>query len=271
MKKIFTIIIAASMAASCFSFTSCSQDKKDSSVAETTVEATVNKEKEDKATADEVVDSEADLMMLHGVSQEPVNDFTGSWHITDGEGSQYKSFVYMFDGTTNAVLMTGSVGQIAKYSVADETDDNGNTKTYFASNMMFGINGKYTFKFSDDKQKVVLTSEDGKSKTTLERLATYEYIPIPAENPKIDEKLLGAWRSDDGEMMYFNKSGIMYEVIPGMNFYYATYSADGKTVKWDYSYKSDKNKTDKAEYTVSGNNLTLNGTAYVKISASELV
>ncbi len=162
----------------------------------------------------------------------------------------------MFDGTTKSVLMTGSVGQMAVYSVSDETDDSGKTQTYFESKMLFGINGKYTFKFSDDKQKVVLTNTEDKKTTTLQRLATYEYIPIPSEKPKIDNKLLGAWKCDDGEMLYFNNSGIMYKVMTGINFYFATYNADGKTVNWQYSYKESKPKNEKADYSISGNTLT---------------
>ena len=125
MKKLLTVLLAAAIAASsCISLASCSDDKKEKKEeTSTTVEATVNKEEEDQATKDEADDSEADLMMLHGVSSEPQNDFTGPWQIVDGEGSQYKSFVYMFDGTTKSVLMTGSVGQMAVYSVSDETDD----------------------------------------------------------------------------------------------------------------------------------------------------
>ena len=111
MKKLLTVLLAAAIAASsCISLASCSDDKKEKKEeTSTTVEATVNKEEEDQATKDEADDSEADLMMLHGVSSEPQNDFTGPWQIVDGEGSQYKSFVYMFDGTTKSVLMTGSV------------------------------------------------------------------------------------------------------------------------------------------------------------------
>ena len=253
MKKILTLILASAIASSsCAALASCSnnKDEKKESVQNTTVEETVNKAEEDKATSDEAEDSEVDLMMLHGVSSEPENDFTGSWQIVDGEGSQYKSFVYMFDGTTNSVLMTGSVGQIAVYSVKDETDDSGNTQTYFTSQMMFGINGKYTFEFSQDKQKVVLTN---------------------TEDKKTDEKLLGAWRSDDGEMLYFNKSGIMYDVIPNINFYFATYNADGKNVAWEYSYKESKPESNKTEYSVNGNTLTFENVKYEKISASELV
>ncbi len=273
MKKLLTVLLAAAIAASsCISLASCSDDKKEKKEeTSTTVEATVNKEEEDQATKDEADDSEADLMMLHGVSSEPQNDFTGPWQIVDGEGSQYKSFVYMFDGTTKSVLMTGSVGQMAVYSVSDETDDSGKTQTYFESKMLFGINGKYTFKFSDDKQKVVLTNTEDKKTTTLQRLATYEYIPIPSEKPKIDNKLLGAWKCDDGEMLYFNNSGIMYKVMTGINFYFATYNADGKTVNWQYSYKESKPKNEKADYSISGNTLTFDNSTYTKVSSSELV
>lgn len=271
MKKLITVFLAAAIAAcSCAALASCS-DNKEEKKTETTAEATVNKEEEDMATSDEAMDLEADLMMLHGVSENPQNDFTGSWQIVDGEGNQYKSFVYMFDGTDRSILMTGSVGQIGKYSVEDKTDDSGKTQTVFASNMMFGINGEYTFKFSGDKQKVVLTSLSDKKTTTLQRLAAYEYIPIPSEKPVIDKNLLGAWQNEDGEMMYFNNSGIMYEVMPGFNFYYATYNADGKTLSWEYSYTSSKDKKESESYSISGNTLTLGENKYERTSASNLV
>lgn len=266
MKKIIALLLAAVLCASVLC--SCGEDNNNESSGKA-AETTVGKDENNSSTSDEA-DADVDLAKLHGVSDAPENDFGGAWKITDGEGKQYKSFVYMFDGTTKSVLMTGTVGQIAVYGVEDETDDNGKTETYFKSNMMFGINGKYTFKFSDDKKTVVLTNAEDKSKTTLEKLSDYEYIPKPEDKPAVDDKLSGAWKGDDGEMLYFDKSGIMYEVMPGMNFYFATYTADGKKVSWSYSYTSKKLKEEKADYSINGDSLTFNKVTYQRISASEL-
>ena len=273
MKKILTLLLAAAVALSSAVLGGCG-DKKENSGQENTetaasVEATVDKEAEDKATADEMV--EVDLRSLHGMSDNIQNDFAGAWQITDGEGSQYKSFVYQFDGEKTAILMMGTTGFLEKYTVADETDEAGNTRTVFAAELMFGVNGKYTFEFSEDKQKVVLTNVKDQTTTTLSRLATYEYIPIPPADPKIDKNLVGAWSGDDGEMMYFTDSGIMYHVMDGIQFYFATYEADGKTAKWHYSYKENKEKDESEAYSVSGDSLKWGKDSYHRISPSKLV
>lgn len=269
MKKLISLLLVCTIAASGMLLCACgNEDNKDkqkssSQTADTTFAA--------KSTADQSENAEVDLMKLHGISDNIENDFAGSWQIIDGEGKQYKDFVYMFDGTTEAILMTGSVGHIAVYSVEDKTDDKGNKQTVFTAQMVFGINGKYTFKFSADKQQVVLTSLDDNKTTTMKKLASYEYIPIPDSNPKISKNLLGAWKGDDGEMMYFNESGIMYDVMTGINFYFATYSADGKKASWTYSYSNSKIKKESAEYSVKGDTLTFNGHDYKRVSPSELI
>lgn len=270
MKKIIALLLSCTAAASCLTLCACGNDKQSGQESGTSAATTAAAENK-KSSADQSKSGEVDLMKLHGVSDEPQNDFVGAWKITGGEGKQYKSFVYMFDGTTHSVLMTGSVGQIAVYSVDDVADAKGNTQSVFTCQMIFGINGKYTYQFSKDKKQVVLTNIDDKSTTTLEKLDSYEYIPVPEENPKIDKKLVGAWSADDGEMMYFGEDGIMYEVIKGLNFYFATYNADGKKASWAYSYTSSNPKNESAEYSIKGDTLTFNGHDYKRISPSELV
>ena len=275
MKKLLTLLLAGTIALSSAALCGCAGgDKKESSSTDSTkateaAEYTVDKEAENKATVDEL--AEIDLRTLHGVSDNIQNEFAGAWQITDGEGSQYKSFVYQFDGDKTAILMMGSVGNISSYEVTAEADDSGNTKKYMTSMMMFGINGKYTYEFSEDGQEVVLTSDEDNKTTTLKRLATYEYIPLPPAEPKVDKNLVGAWSGDDGEMMYFTDSGIMYHVINGIQFYFSVYQADGKTADWSYSYKDNKEENESETYSVSGDTLTWGKFKYHRISPSELV
>ena len=269
MKKLLITLISAAVVVSAVSFTGCSGNTEEPKPTASTSQTENIPEK--KATPDEIEEPVVDLMSLHGIKSDKIDDFAGAWQITGGVGSQYKSFIYMFDGDENSYLMMGSTGQCAKYSVKDETDENGNTQTVFTSKMMFGIDGKYTFEFSNEKQTLVLTDINDQTETTLQKLATYEYIPIPPKNSKTDEKLLGAWKNNNGGYLYFDKSGIMYETMQNFNFYFCTYNAENNEVSYFYYYTDSKQVKETVTYSVDGDTLIYDDIEYTRISPNELV
>ena len=254
MKKILSFILTCGII---LSFTGCGENTENSEIIETTSLVDENTVK--------VNDIKADLNSLQTYDLENGNEFAGAWKITDGEGSQYESFVYLFDGEKYASIVIDTMGYIGKYTIS--TDDEG--KEIFSAQLMFGINGNYTFEISEDKNTIILTNEETQAETTLERIASFNCIPIPDENAKIDTNLLGAWKSDDGEYYYFDESGIMYQNQYGSIFTYFTYSAENSVITATYSMGEEE--TDTYEYSIQGNTLTLNGYTYKKIPASELI
>lgn len=210
---------------------------------------------------------QADLSKLYEIDYEG-DELAGAWQITDGEGAKYKSFVYMFDGKGKAYLVIGTTGYVENYSLDSVADESGKLTKALTAQLMFGINGIYTTDFSEDKSTVVLTNAEDKTTTTLTRLASYSFIPIPDPEPVVDESLLGAWKDDNGEYFYFDKSGIMYNSINGLSFSFSKYSAkDGKITSVTTTTQDDTTET---AYSVSGDTLTYDGFKYSKIPSDEL-
>lgn len=258
MKLLIKILCAVLALSSIAVFAGCGEDD-DSLVATTSaIEETTEDSKMN-------VTDQADLSKLHAINYEG-DEFAGAWQIVDGEGSKYKSFVYVFDGNKKAYLVIGTTGYIENYSIESKTE-NGQTESIFTAQMMFGINGSYTYQFSEDKNELTLTNTKTKKTTTLNKLATFSYVPIPDPEPVVDEALLGAWKDDNGEYYYFDKSGIMYNSY-GVTFMYAKYSA--KDSKVTYTFTSNKEETNAVDYSVKGDTLTFNGNPFKKIQVSEL-
>lgn len=251
--KMICILLAFSLLAV---FAGCSNNEE-SSVVQTTEQETTA----EPTTSPEEIVTEVDLSALHAVDYDG-NEFAGAWKIIDGEGSQYESFVYMFDGGTSAYLMTGTMGYCGKYELNA-------AKKQIISQLMFGIDGQYIYEFSEDKSTVVLTNTKGGKTTTLEKIVSFSYMPIPDSEPVIDEALLGAWCDENGGYVYFEKNGIMYETQLGVSFTFYSYSAQDGTIDAVY-YMKDK-ETDTMTYSVDGDTLTLNDYEYTRISADELV
>ena len=263
--KIFIKILCVVLALSSIAvFAGCGEDNSKSS-SDPSVEQNDKDSLSDDKSGNSGAD-QADLSKLHAINYEG-DDFAGAWQIVDGEGSQFKSFVYVFDGNKKAYLIVGTNGYVENYSVENKDDGSGNIVSTITAQMMFGINGTYTYEFSDDKNELTLTNIKTKKTTKLKKLATFSYVPIPDPDPVIDEDLLGAWKDKNGEYYYFDKSGIMYENY-GVSFYFAKYSAkDGQIT---YTYTSNKEETKTFKYSVDGDTLTLDGAPYERIPVSEL-
>lgn len=254
MKKI-KAIIAVMLAATCMcAFAGCETNESSNEQPETTehIEVTAEAEKKD-----------FDLRDLHSFDLENGDEFAGAWTITAGAGSKLGDFIYIFDGKSDADLIVGTTGYCGKYSV----DENAKA---FVCQLMFGINGAYTYEKNGDDE-IVLTNSGSKETTTLTRVASVDFLPIPMQDAKIDNGLLGAWKSEDGEYYYFDKSGIMYQNQYGTMFTYYKYSAsDGKLTAVS-NMGEEEDQTDTFEYTVKGDELIIDGYEYTKITTDELI
>lgn len=262
MKRIILKTVCAAMAL-CFAAAAAGCGNSSSSEnTQPTSEGLVLKETEPLTSTAEV-----DLKALHYFTENPEDPFSGAWHITAGVGADLQSFVFMFDGKPDfAYLMCGTMGYIGKYTMTNDSK-NGAVMT---THLMFGLDGTYTYKFSEDNKSAVLTNVDDSSTTTIEKLANYSYMPVPELNPRVDEELLGAWADEMGNYLYFDKNGIMYESSANVNFYLYTYSAHKGTLNLTYYVKGQENK--EATYKVEGDKLTYDGyDGYRKITNEELV
>ncbi len=255
MRKISVKIVSLSFAAALiFAFSGC--DNGSSAAQETTVAATTSATVETTAPSEEKT-----LENLHSYTENR-DDFAGAWSITDGSGSQLESFVYIFSGDGEADLVTGTTGYISTYLVDSK-------KKEFMCQLMYGINGTYTYE-KDGDNKIVLTNTSSSDTTTLTRLDNFSAIPESDGKAKIDSKLVGAWKSESGEYYYFGEDGIMYQNQFSMTFTYYTYSADGGKIT-AVSDMGVGNQDSEFSYSVNGDTLTLDGYEYSRISVSELL
>lgn len=247
-------------------FTTACSDAAGSSATDDTASVQTTAEQTTKQPTKANASNESfDLRSLHVCKENADDDLVGIWQITAGEGSQYKDFYYMFNGEGKSVLISGTSGYFGKYSY-DTDDDNNPT---FTTKLVFGLNGTYTYKLSDDKKTAELTNMDTKAVSTLKKTDDPDFIPTPDKDASIDENLVGCWMSDSGEYLCFDKSGIMYQNLFDYMFAFSNYTAkDGKIVS-TYT-TSDKKTTDKYTYSVDGDTLTLNNDTYSRISFSDL-
>lgn len=259
MNIIYKKIIALSLAImSVTAFAGCDNNDSSDQQETTAVQSTVAPTTVDPA----YLEKTADLEALHSYDEDG-DELAGAWQITGGTGDQFGSFIYTFDGNGRAMLALGNMGYLADYTI-DE-----NEKTIEVK-LVFGLNGKYNYKLSDDKGTITLTNTEDKSTTTIEKLEGFSMTPKPEENPKIDENILGAWLSENGEYLYFGDDGIMYQNLYGMNIIYSTYNAVDGVITSKYSMQ-DEELTDTYKYSVNDKVLTVNDMIYNKIPTSELV
>lgn len=209
------------------------------------------------------IKTEADLSKLHQLTS-PGDAFTGYWKITEGTGSDLKSFVFCFDGAKKAYLMVGTMGYIGNYDLSVKNGEN-----VFTTKLVFGLDGDYTYSFFQNNQIVELKNVSDNTTTTMEKIESFSSIPEAPEDPQIDEAILGAWLDDTGAYLYFGKDGIMYSAQKNINFTFYTYSAaDGKIKAVSAMTEPIE---DEFTYKLDGNTLVFNRYNYKKISADELV
>lgn len=250
MKKIlFNLISAVIVLTMAFSFAGCGEEESTSNTNETKTSSSSSQTK-NKA-------NQVDLSSLHTFDKDG-DKFAGIWQITDGAGSDLTSFYYMFDGNGKADLITGTSGYCGTYGFDD---------TLFACQLMFGINGKYTYEISENK--IELTNSENKENTTLTRVNSLDMIPLPFADFSVDNNLLGAWKSDNGETYYFDKNGIMYQNQYDSMYTYYSYSAQNGKIKTE-SYIGNEKNEEEIDYSIEDNILNMYNMQYKKIDASEV-
>lgn len=260
-KALTRIALAAVLSSSVLVFGGCSDNEESSAPVETESVA------EQETTASSEEQGEFDIKDLQYYDTDSTSSFAGAWKITDGVGSDYSSFVYIFDGNGKATLVVGNTGYCGSYSLT--IDEEVNDIEIFECNLMFGINGEYTFKFSESKDTLYLTYRDGDAASTLEKLSDdYTFVPTAPENPVIDDELIGAWASDNGIYYYFGADGIMYANSYETMFTYYTYSAKDGEITAVYDMNGEITET--YEYSFDGEILTFDGIEYSKIPTSKL-
>lgn len=253
MKHFKNIISAAVVMTMLFSFSACNESNSSSKTEETTAEQ--------QTTAEITYEKEADLTKLHKYDLNG-DDFAGMWKITEGVGDSLESFIFGFDGKKMAYLMIDNIGYIGKYSFGEKDGE----KT-FNTQLLFGLDGTYTYKFSDDKATVELVNVEDQTKTVMQKIDNFCSIPTAKENPKIDEELLGAWMSSFGEYLYFDKNGIMYDSF-SFQYTFSNYNAENGVIASTYKMKQDIE--DEYEYKIDGDVLTFNNDTFMRISAEEI-
>lgn len=201
---------------------------------------------------------------MHAPKENSADPFAGYWKIADGAGSNLKSFIYLFDGDGKASIIIGNMGYCGEYSIST---DSSLGEEVFTCQLMFGINGDYTYAVADDGNKITITNNGEDS--VLERVENPSFVTKAQENPQIDEKLVGAWDCGTGLYYYFGDDGRMYSNSYGTAFTYFNYTAkDGKiTAVYDMSGE----QTDTYEYSFEGNTLTLDGMEYTKITPEKMM
>lgn len=260
MKKIYAKIISLLLIAlTAAAFSGCGDNGSSSSVQQTTAPVTTVQE---TTRADTPNGNNENTKLPFPKYAENGDDFTGAWKITEGEGSQYGSFVFSFNGEGRAAMVIDNSGYFGKYEIEQK-----NGKNAFTTQMIFGLNGEYTYKLSDDKNTITLTNNEDNSAATMQRVESFDCVPS-VENVKIDEDLLGAWKSEDEDTFYFDESGIMYHNQYNTMFNYAAYTAENSKITATYSMGSEM--TDEYEYSLEGGTLKLNGYEYERISVSEV-
>lgn len=260
MKNIFTKSIITLIACSMLGglAVGCTNDTEQSSVPAETLATQATQ----ATSAQEEI--KFSLEALHSPKENSADPFVGYWKIADGAGSNLKSFIYLFDGDGSAAIIIGNMGYCGQYSI---TNDESTGEEIFKCQLLFGINGDYTYTVADNGNKITITNSGEDS--VLERVDNPSFVTKAQDNPQIDEKLVGAWDSGTGLYYYFGDDGRMYSNSYGTTFTYFTYTAkDGKV---NAVYDMSGEQTDTYEYSFDGDTLTFDGMKYTQISPEKLM
>ncbi|MGN0500152.1 MAG: hypothetical protein ACI4HK_03290 [Ruminococcus sp.] len=208
--------------------------------------------------------TEFSLNALHAPQENTGDPFAGYWRIAEGAGSNLESFIYLFNGDGMASIIIGNMGYCGEYTVG--TDEETGNET-LKCQLMFGINGEYSYAAAEDGNKITITNNGEDS--VLERVENPDFVTKAPENPQIDEKLVGAWDSGTGLYYYFGEDGRMYCNSYGTTFTYFTYSAKQSEVTAVYDMGGEQ--TDTYDYFFDGNDLVLDGMKYTQISPEKMM
>lgn len=261
MKRIISLALCSALICSTALFSGCGEENpkpSETSATEQAVEETTIVNEQELSSLND----------LHKINYEG-DKFAGAWTISEGEGSQLESFVYLFDGNGEfAYLMVGTMGYITKYELKTD-NSSGTEKELFNTKTLFGLNGDYTYEFSEDGMTATLTSEETGKTSTIQKIISYDYIPFPKSGAKIDKELCGAWTDDKDEYLCFDENGIMYATQKGLSFTFYNYSAENGKIDAIYTMKEEISES--YDYSIEDDKLNFDGSVYKRIPMSELV
>ena len=238
MKKILCILLITILTVLTVVLSGCNEEKKDNpetKATETTSQTEETKPKKAKKNYD--IQGYLDSFVKGD------SDFYGTW--------QPETFSYMnvmFRNDNLAEMITGSEGYFSEYGIDEKN------KTVKLQLMPNVIDGEYNYEFSDDKQKLTLTSDS--TEYVFVKQNDFTMVPEPPEKPMIDSDILGWWENKDGLFYCFQKDGLMYENNISMETVYTYTHQDNKIVA-TYSIGSDM--TDEFIYSFKNGELTLDG------------
>lgn len=195
MKKAYTKSIVATILCSMLAVTAvgCSDNGAQSSAqAETQVQSTTQAE----TTAPGATNFS--LENIHAPKENSADPFVGYWKISEGAGSNLENFIFLFNGKGNASLIIGNMGYCSTYSVG--TDEQTGEET-FKCQLMFGINGDYSYVVADDGKKITITNNGEDS--VLEKIDNPSFVPSTPENPQIDKKTCWRMGQRNGTLLLF--------------------------------------------------------------------
>lgn len=268
MKRLSIRFFCAALAAlSVFSLTACNNGEesktKETAAATTAPSTEIPTAATTTAASDLPYTDTLDMSKVFTVKNTTDQPFAGTWQITDGVGSELEHFAYCFDGDGKAYLMVGTMGFVGTYS------DNYQNTGVFLCQLMYGINGTYTYQFADDKKSVVLTDTENQKTTTLTKTDAFNPVPKAKDGYETDSALFGAWADGNGGYLYFDKSGVMLDYQKDFSFTFYAYSAKDGNIEQTYAMTEETTET--AAYKVEGDTLTYNKLEYKKVSANEIL
>lgn len=236
MKKYICVITVVVLVFSTLIFTGCDDNKGKTSATKAT-------ESQTEQTTEKKTDNNSDIQNYLDSFLEGDNDFYGAWKI---KGFSYMNILFRNDKL--AELVTGTEGYFSKFTV------NQKAKTVTVQLMPNVIDGAYSYKFSDNKQKLTLTLDN--NTIELVKQKDFSMLPKAPKNPKVDSNILGWWENADGMFYCFQDDGVMYENSISMETCY-TYKAENGKIKAVYT--SGSKMTDEFTYSYKNGKLILNG------------
>ena len=183
----------------------------------------------------------------------------GDWQIENGEGENHALFTYSFKDTGRVYLEMDNVAMGGDYTLGKSDEG----KDTFTTKMYYNLNGTYEFEFADNNNTMYLTDNSG-GKMTMKRVDETNLVPDPPENPVIDSRLTGNWKSkEDGGITYtFNENGLMTSNTYDVMIINAQYSAQNGEI--NLKYKQGTTVEDSYAYSFDGDVLTIDGVEFIK-------
>lgn len=185
----------------------------------------------------------------------------GTWKITDGSGTNYDTMSYVFKADSTVYLALGNTAFVGKYSYSKNTEG----QDTLTANLYFGINGTYTYAYTNNENTLTLKANE--STIVLTRQEDYNFMPEAPSDPVIDKKLLGNWGAADGNPITYSffENGTMINNNYNQNITYAAYSAKDGEIQLTYNMGDKQESVYK--YSFDGETLIIDTVKFKKIES----